>query len=74
MSAGPFDPLKTEPIDLPEPYGSMLAFLSDLHEQIETFGIGQPKDEFRDRIVEQLEQTVVALSLMVTVKGGAPDT
>jgi len=70
MPTDPFQPSRTEPIDLPEPYGSLAAFLGDLHGQIEAFETGKDPDPFRAEILRQLEQMVVALALMVSVRAG----
>jgi len=53
---------------LAEPYGSMLAFLSDLHEQVE-IQINQCRDDSLRRILLDLRSRIEAAGLLV-ISGG----
>jgi len=58
----------TVPTGLAEPLASLLAFLSDLEEQIEMFQQQGGCDEFATAVLNELKQRVAAMGLLVTLK------
>lgn len=59
----------TVPTQLPEPHGSMLAFLSDRHEQIEIQMIACTDDSLRE-VLADLKSKVENAGLIVTLSAG----
>jgi hypothetical protein len=51
-----------QPVRLPEPYGSLLALLSDLHELAE---LHPAKDEFTKEIITDLKNRLEVLAALV---------
>lgn len=61
----------TGPIDpdaMPEPYGSLLAFLADLDEQVQAARFDAGGNEFVVQVLDQLQAQIVGLGLIVTLK------
>jgi hypothetical protein len=54
----------TEPATLPEPYGSLLAFLGDLHEQAAMFR-AQTRDPAVQQVLDDLSRRLVSMALVV---------
>lgn len=54
----------------PEPYGSLLALLSDIAEQIEIAKSQRERDEFIDQVMEVLLKQITSAALIVMIKAG----
>lgn len=57
-------------VDLPEPYGSLLALLGDIEEQIEIFGRQHGGHEFVSPILAELRTRIAGLAAITMLKGG----
>ena len=57
------------PVRLPEPYGSMLAFLSDLWEQADLMRGQCDDDPVIMGILDELQERLMAMGLLVQVAG-----
>jgi hypothetical protein len=55
---------------LPEPYGSLLALLGDIEEQVEIFGRQHGGHEFVTPILAELRTRLSALAMLTMLKGG----
>ena len=53
---------------MPEPYGSLLAFLADLDEQVQAARFDAGGNEFVVQLLDQLQAQIVGLGLIVTLK------
>jgi hypothetical protein len=60
----------TSPVDVPEPFGSALAFLSDLHEQVEVQEAHMENANLVTVLV-QLRKCIEGAGLVVMIMGGA---
>lgn len=50
-----------------EPYASLYDFLSDLHEQVDAFRADAPEHRIVTETLADLERTLVALALVVSL-------
>lgn len=64
------DARDTVPNPLPEPYGSLLAFLDDMDHQAASLA---PVDPFARMVIERLRQQITALALIVVAASEAAD-
>jgi len=53
--------------DLPEPYGSLMAFIADLHEQVDQFRASAPLDRVTVETLATLERDLVSVALVVSL-------
>lgn len=58
-------------VDLREPYGSLLAMLGDIEEQIEIFGRQHGGHEFVTPILAEMRSRLAGLAAITMLKGGA---
>lgn len=69
MDRKPFERKDSRPVDLPEPFGSTLAFLSDLHEQIELQEAQTDNPGLRT-VLDKLKKSIAGAGLIVMLMGG----
>lgn len=67
-----FERSNAETVILPEPYGSLLAFLADLDEQTEIMGRQLAPDRFSADIIAVLRLRLAAIGLVVKLAGEMP--
>lgn len=56
----------TEPAE--GPFGALIAFLSDLDEQVQMFRKESGGDEFTVKLLDELQARIVGMALIVAIK------
>lgn len=64
----PFDRTETEPATLAEPFGSLYAFLSDIHEQV-SVQIGVTSNKSALVLLEHIQRSIEAAGVVVREMG-----